>query len=109
MSNTDVPGEKTVQKSAYRQPVTPEGLKAIEAGTLTWLDDEMYNNLNSGVLEQYRRPRRAIVLPGSLGPVLILQTSTQKMLRFFNVLLMFFEVGFTTSPLKLVYYVKKRS
>ncbi|MGB0378232.1 MAG: OPT/YSL family transporter, partial [Poseidonia sp.] len=53
MSSTDVPGEKTVQKSAYRQPVTPEGLKAIEAGTLTWLDDEMYNNLNTGVLEQY--------------------------------------------------------
>ena len=30
MSNTDVPGEKTVQKSAYRQPVTPEGLKAMK-------------------------------------------------------------------------------
>ncbi|MFL2967602.1 MAG: hypothetical protein ACJZ6A_00465 [Candidatus Poseidoniaceae archaeon] len=30
-----------VKKSAYRQPVTPEGLKAIENGTLTWLDDEM--------------------------------------------------------------------
>ena len=43
----------SVQKSAYRQPVTPEGLKAIEHGTLTWLDDEMYNNLNTGVLEQY--------------------------------------------------------
>ena len=43
----------SVQKSAYRQPVTPEGLKAIENGTLTWLDDEMYNNLNTGVLEQY--------------------------------------------------------
>tara|TARA_B100001559_G_scaffold108353_1_gene91190 strand:- start:304 stop:2670 length:2367 start_codon:yes stop_codon:yes gene_type:complete len=43
----------SVQKSAYRQPVTPEGLKAIEEGTLTWLDDEMYNNLNTGVLEQY--------------------------------------------------------
>ncbi|MBG45831.1 MAG: hypothetical protein CMB76_04860 [Euryarchaeota archaeon] len=42
-----------VKKSAYRQPVTPEGLKAIESGTLTWLDDEMYNNLNTGVLEQY--------------------------------------------------------
>ena len=42
-----------VQKSAYRQPVTPEGLKAIEEGKLTWLDDEMYNNLNTGVLEQY--------------------------------------------------------
>ena len=42
-----------VKKSAYRQPVTPEGIKAIETGTLTWLDDEMYNNLNTGVLEQY--------------------------------------------------------
>ena len=42
-----------VKKSAYRQPVTPEGLKAIEKGKLTWLDDEMYNNLNTGVLEQY--------------------------------------------------------
>ena len=53
MAITDASGEKTVSKSAYRQPVTPEGLKAIEAGTLTWLDDEMYNNLNTGVLEQY--------------------------------------------------------
>ena len=43
----------TVQRSAYRQPVTAKGLKAIEDGTLTWLDDEMYNNLNTGVLEQY--------------------------------------------------------
>ena len=42
-----------VQRSAYRQPVTPQGLKAIEDGTLTWLDDDMYNNLNTGVLEQY--------------------------------------------------------
>ena len=39
-----------VKKSAYRQPVTPEGLKAIENGTLTWLDDEMYNNLNTCLL-----------------------------------------------------------
>ncbi|HII31781.1 MAG TPA: hypothetical protein HA358_00555, partial [Candidatus Poseidoniaceae archaeon] len=38
----------TVQRSAYRQPVTAKGLKAIEDGTLTWLDDEMYNNLNTG-------------------------------------------------------------
>ena len=43
----------TVQRSAYRQPVTAKGLKAIEDGSLTWLDDEMYNNLNTGVLEQY--------------------------------------------------------
>ena len=42
-----------VKKSAYRQPVTSQGLKAIEKGKLTWLDDEMYNNLNTGVLEQY--------------------------------------------------------
>ncbi|GIR07963.1 MAG: hypothetical protein CM15mP18_2920 [Methanobacteriota archaeon] len=42
-----------VQRSAYRQPATPQGLKAIEDGTLTWLDDDMYNNLNTGVLEQY--------------------------------------------------------
>ena len=53
MAKSDAPEQKTVSKSAYRQPVTPEGLKAIEAGTLTWLDDEMYNNLNTGVLEQY--------------------------------------------------------
>ena len=53
MSAQSETGGKTVSKSAYRQPVTPEGLKAIEAGTLTWLDDEMYNNLNTGVLEQY--------------------------------------------------------
>ncbi|RAH13576.1 MAG: hypothetical protein CMB56_007000 [Methanobacteriota archaeon] len=42
-----------VDKSAYRQPVTPEGLKAIEKKTLTWLDDDMYNNFNTGLLEQY--------------------------------------------------------
>ena len=42
-----------VKRSAYRQPVTPEGLKAIESGELTWLDDNMYNNINTGVLEQY--------------------------------------------------------
>lgn len=48
-----------VQKSAYRQPVTPEGLKAIEEGKLTWLDDEMYNNLNTGVLEQYLEEKKS--------------------------------------------------
>ena len=42
-----------VEKSAYRQPVTASGLKAIENGTLTWLDEDRYNNLNTGVLEQY--------------------------------------------------------
>ncbi len=42
-----------VRKSAYRQPVTAKGLAAIESGSLTWLDDDMYNNLNTGLLEQY--------------------------------------------------------
>jgi len=42
-----------VQRSAYRQPATPSGLESIEKGTLTWLDEDMYNNLNTGVLEQY--------------------------------------------------------
>ena len=49
-----------VQKSAYRQPITPEGLKAIEEGKLTWLDDEMYNNLNTGVLEQYLEEKNLV-------------------------------------------------
>ena len=42
-----------VEKSAYRQPVSASGLEAIENGTLSWLDEDMYNNLNTGVLEQY--------------------------------------------------------
>lgn len=42
-----------VMKSAYRQPPTKEGLKAMENGSLEWFDTEMYANLNTGVLEQY--------------------------------------------------------
>lgn len=42
-----------VQKSAYRQPVTPDGLRKIESGELKWFDIEMFSNLNTGVLEQY--------------------------------------------------------
>ena len=42
-----------VERSPYRQPVTPSGLESIEKGTLTWLDQDMYNNLNTGILEQY--------------------------------------------------------
>ena len=42
-----------MERSAYRQPVTASGLEAMEGGTLTWLDEDMYNNLNTGVLEQY--------------------------------------------------------
>ena len=36
-----------VERSAYRQPATPSGLESIEKGTLTWLDEDMYNNLNT--------------------------------------------------------------
>lgn len=42
-----------VQKSAYRQPVTPDGLRKIESGELKWFDTEVFSNLNTGVLEQY--------------------------------------------------------
>ncbi|MFO8052188.1 MAG: OPT/YSL family transporter [Thermoplasmatota archaeon] len=42
-----------VRRSAYRQPVTPKGLEAIEKGTLEWFDTEMYGNLNTEVLEEY--------------------------------------------------------
>ena len=35
-----------VRRSAYRQPVTPKGLEAIEKGTLQWFDTEMYSNLS---------------------------------------------------------------
>ena len=44
--------KSTVPRSAYRRPVTAKGLKGIEQGTLT-RDEDMYNNLNTGVLEQY--------------------------------------------------------
>ncbi len=43
----------SVRKSAYRQPVTPDGLRNIESGELKWFDIEMFSNLNTGVLEQY--------------------------------------------------------
>ena len=46
-----------VEQSAYRQPVTASGLEAMEKGTLTWLDEDMYNNLNTGLLEQYLEER----------------------------------------------------
>ena len=36
-----------VKRSSYRRPVTAEGIKAIESGELTWLDQEMYKNLNT--------------------------------------------------------------
>ncbi len=37
----------------YRKPLTPEGIKAIEKGTLNYFDVEMYGNFNTGTLEQY--------------------------------------------------------
>ncbi len=46
-----------VKRSAYREPVTPEGIKGIENGTLERFDDEMFANLNTGVLEQYLEDR----------------------------------------------------
>ena len=42
-----------VRKSPYRQPLTPEGIKGIEKGTIQWFDPDMYANLNTGALEQY--------------------------------------------------------
>ena len=64
-----------VRKSAYRQPVTAKGLAAIEAGTLTWLDEDMYNNLNTGLLEQYLEEKNLKesfeVSHWSLGKVMI--------------------------------------
>lgn len=40
-------------KSVYKQPLTSEGLRNMEEGTLNYFDDEMYSNLNTGTLEQY--------------------------------------------------------
>lgn len=42
-----------VMKSPYRQPPTPDGLRAIENGTLDYFETEMYSNTNTGLLEQY--------------------------------------------------------
>ena len=38
-----IDGGKKVPRSAYRRPVTAKGLKGIETGSLTWLDQDMYN------------------------------------------------------------------
>ena len=55
-----------VRRSAYRQPVTPEGLRKIEKGELDWFDMEMFANFNTGVLEQYleEKNRRDGFKPG---------------------------------------------
>ncbi len=41
------------KESVYRQPLTAEGIKKMEEGSLEYFDDEMWSNLNSGALEQY--------------------------------------------------------
>jgi uncharacterized oligopeptide transporter (OPT) family protein len=46
-----------VIRSSYREPVTPEGLRNIEQGTLERFDDNMFSNFNTGVLEQYLEER----------------------------------------------------
>ena len=55
-----------VRRSAYRQPVTANGLKKIERGELEWFDTEMFANFNTGVLEQYleEKNRREGFKPG---------------------------------------------
>jgi uncharacterized oligopeptide transporter (OPT) family protein len=42
-----------VRRSPYRQPLTPDGLEGIEKGSLDYFDREMFNNFNTGALEQY--------------------------------------------------------
>ena len=50
-----------VRTSAYRQTPTPEGLKAIENGTLDYFDTEMYANFNTEVLEEYLEEKNRLV------------------------------------------------
>ncbi|MCD6461848.1 MAG: OPT/YSL family transporter, partial [Thermoplasmata archaeon] len=42
-----------VRKSAYRRPLTPEGIKGMEEGTLDFFDETIWGNINTGTLEQY--------------------------------------------------------
>ena len=57
-----------VRTSAYRQTPTPEGLKAIEKGTLDYFDTEMYANFNTEVLEEYLEEKiNEMVLEAQLG------------------------------------------
>jgi putative OPT family oligopeptide transporter len=44
-------------KSVYRQPLTPDGIKKMEDGTLDYFDEEVWGNLNTGALEQYFEER----------------------------------------------------
>jgi uncharacterized oligopeptide transporter (OPT) family protein len=49
-----------VRRSAYRQPVTPDGLRKIEKNELNWFDTEMFANFNTGVLEQYLEEKNRV-------------------------------------------------
>lgn len=49
-----------IKKYAYREPPTPQGLKAIEKNSLQWFDIEMFSNLNTGVLEQYLEEKNRV-------------------------------------------------
>ncbi len=42
-----------VRKSSYRLPPTPKGIKAIENGTLDYFEMDVWDNLNTGLLEEY--------------------------------------------------------
>ena len=42
-----------VRKSSYRLPPTPKGIKAIEQGDLDYFDPVIWDNLNTGLLEEY--------------------------------------------------------
>ena len=42
-----------VKQATYRVPPTASGIKAIEEGTLDYLDTNMWNNMNTGILEEY--------------------------------------------------------
>lgn len=42
-----------VRKSSYRLPPTPKGIKAIEEGNLDYFDMDVWDNLNTGLLEEY--------------------------------------------------------
>ncbi|MDD5502186.1 MAG: OPT/YSL family transporter [Candidatus Thermoplasmatota archaeon] len=42
-----------LKEYSYRKPLTAEGIKAIDKGTLNYFDLEMYGNLNTGLLEEY--------------------------------------------------------
>lgn len=43
----------TVRKSSYRLPPTPKGIEAIEQGDLDYFDPIIWDNLNTGLLEEY--------------------------------------------------------